>query len=42
VPEWLNGHAWKVCVRDERTAGSNPALSASTASQQGMLFFKFL
>ena len=28
VTEWLKVHAWKACVR-QRTAGSNPALSAS-------------
>ena len=28
MAERLKVHAWKACVRDERTAGSNPALSA--------------
>ena len=28
MTEWLKVHAWKACVR-QRTAGSNPALSAS-------------
>ena len=26
--EWLKRHAWKVCKRQKRFAGSNPALSA--------------
>ena len=26
--EWLKRHAWKACVRQKRTAGSNPACSA--------------
>ena len=34
VLEWLKRHAWKACVRQKRTAGSNPALSAA--------FFTFL
>ena len=29
VAERLKAHAWKACVRDKRTAGSNPAPSAS-------------
>ncbi len=28
MPERSNGLAWKVSVRDERTEGSNPSLSA--------------
>lgn len=28
MPEWLNGHAWKVCVPQKGTASSNLALSA--------------
>jgi hypothetical protein len=28
VTEWLKVHAWKVCVRQKRTEGSNPSLSA--------------
>ena len=28
VLEWLKRHAWKVCKRQKRFAGSNPALSA--------------
>ena len=31
VTEWLKVHDWKSCVRDERTEGSNPSLSASSA-----------
>ena len=26
--EWLKRHAWKACVRQKCTAGSNPAFSA--------------
>ena len=29
MQEWLNWHAWKACVPQKGTAGSNPALSAS-------------
>ena len=29
VAEWSKAHAWKVCVRQKRTKGSNPFLSAS-------------
>lgn len=29
--EWLKRHAWKACVRQKRTAGSNPACSAKEA-----------
>ena len=29
VLEWLKRHAWKVCKRQKRFAGSNPALSAN-------------
>ena len=28
MQEWFNWHAWKACVRQKCTAGSNPALSA--------------
>ncbi len=28
VLEWLKRHAWKACVRQKRTEGSNPSLSA--------------
>ena len=27
-PSWLKEHAWKACVGQKLTAGSNPALSA--------------
>ena len=27
VAEWLKAHAWKACVRQKRTEGSNPSLS---------------
>ncbi len=29
MSERSNEHAWKVCVRVERTEGSNPSLSAT-------------
>ena len=29
VSERLKEHAWKVCVRQKRTEGSNPSLSAN-------------
>ena len=28
VSEWSNEHAWKVCVLQKGTEGSNPSLSA--------------
>ena len=28
VQEWLNWHAWKACVPQKGTEGSNPSLSA--------------
>ena len=28
VQEWLNWHAWKACVLQNGTGGSNPPLSA--------------
>ena len=34
VPEWSIGLAWKACVRQKRTEGSNPSLSASLRSQR--------
>ncbi len=30
MSEWFKEHAWKVCVLQKGTAGSNPALSAET------------
>jgi hypothetical protein len=32
MAEWLKAHAWKVCVPQKGTAGSNPALSARKIS----------
>src|SRR5262245_22961270 len=29
MAEWLKAHAWKACVRQNRTVGSNPTLSAT-------------
>ena len=29
MSEWLKVHAWKACVRQQRTGGSNPPLSAT-------------
>ncbi len=28
MTEWFKVHAWKVCVRQKHTGGSNPPLSA--------------
>ena len=28
MSEWLKEHAWKACVRQKCTEGSNPSLSA--------------
>jgi hypothetical protein len=28
MQEWLNWHAWKACVPQKGTEGSNPSLSA--------------
>ena len=30
VSEWSKEHDWKSCVRQKRTEGSNPSLSART------------
>ena len=32
VSERSKEHAWKVCVRSQRTEGSNPSLSATSAT----------
>ena len=37
VSEWLNEQTWKVCVRDDRTEGSNPSLSANVDSHQCLI-----
>lgn len=34
VSEWSNEHAWKVCVPQTGTEGSNPSLSAINFSPQ--------
>lgn len=41
MSEWLKVHAWKACVRQQRTGGSNPPLSAitETLAQQGFSYF---
>lgn len=33
MSEWFKEHAWKVCVLQKGTAGSNPALSAEERKQ---------
>ena len=33
MAEWLKAHAWKACVRQKRTVGSNPTPSAMTRWQ---------
>jgi hypothetical protein len=35
VSERFKEHAWKVCVRQKRTEGSNPSLSASQSAVNG-------
>jgi hypothetical protein len=30
MQEWFNWHAWKACVPQKGTGGSNPPLSAKT------------
>ena len=35
VSERFKEHAWKVCVRQKRTEGSNPSLSASQSAANG-------
>ncbi len=42
VSEWLKEHAWKACVRQKCTAGSNPALSAKGNPQLLLWIFVFL
>jgi hypothetical protein len=32
VAEWFKAHAWKVCVRQKRTVGSNPTPSVDAAT----------
>ncbi len=39
--EWLKRHAWKACVRQKRTAGSNPACSAKTRQETAMFLDVF-
>ena len=34
MSEWFKEHAWKVCVLQKGTAGSNPALSARMTKTQ--------
>gem|GEM_PF-2583862 len=41
VSEWLKEHAWKVCIRLKRIAGSNPALSAERIFIEKILFFVY-
>ena len=33
MSEWFKEHAWKVCVLQNGTEGSNPSFSALTAKQ---------
>ncbi len=33
MSEWLKEHAWKACVLQKGTAGSNPALSADKSNE---------
>ena len=41
VSERFKEHAWKVCVRQKRTEGSNPSLSASQIEMGPMAPFLF-
>ena len=34
VSEWPKEHAWKACVRQKRTVGSNPTSSEIFSTQQ--------
>lgn len=36
MSEWFKEHAWKACVRGNRTEGSNPSLSAILSWFAGM------
>ena len=36
MAEWLKAHAWKACVPQKGTEGSNPSLSAET-KESGIL-----
>ena len=36
MSEWFKEHAWKVCVLQKGTAGSNPALSATNQRWHGI------
>ena len=43
MQEWFNWHAWKACVPQKGTGGSNPPLSAKTnyslSFAEGFLFY---
>ena len=42
MTEWLKVHAWKACVRNYRTKGSNPFLSAIEINRSnGRFYFLF-
>ena len=34
MAEWSKAHAWKVCVLQKGTGGSNPSLSAESLRQK--------
>ncbi len=38
MSEWLKEHAWKVCIRLKRIAGSNPAPSAKKSNAPSGIF----
>lgn len=39
MSEWFKEHAWKACVRQKCTEGSNPSLSANKGANQGVTGF---
>lgn len=40
MAEWSKAHAWKVCVPQKGTEGSNPSLSAQTILADNFFRFK--
>ncbi len=42
MSEWLKEHAWKACVPDKGTVGSNPTLSAKAFHPPSFSFKKRL
>ncbi len=42
MSEWLKEHAWKACVPDKGTVGSNPTLSADNLIKSSIRFLNKL